>query len=151
MAIAFDEIKFRELILYIANECKSDPAFGMVKLNKLMFFSDFFAYAELGEPITGAEYIKLDHGPAPKLMLAIREDMQTQDEIAVSSEIRYGYRQDRIVARRVPKLSVFANEQRQVVDSVIAVFKDDNATQLSDLTHHFPGWLSAAPRGSDSV
>ena len=31
----FDEERFKELVIYIASQCKGDPAFGMVKLNKL--------------------------------------------------------------------------------------------------------------------
>ena len=54
----FNEGKFKELVLYIASRCERDPTFGAVKLNKELFFSDFWAYAEFGEPITGAEYIK---------------------------------------------------------------------------------------------
>ena len=38
-----------------------------------MFYSDFSAYVRWGTPITGAEYIRLDRGPAPKLMAPIRE------------------------------------------------------------------------------
>ena len=30
-----DEQKFKELVIYIATQCKRDLAFGMVKLNKL--------------------------------------------------------------------------------------------------------------------
>ena len=59
MFIPFNEQKFKELVIYIAGRCESDPYFGAVKLNKLLFFSDFFAYAKLGNPITGAEYMKL--------------------------------------------------------------------------------------------
>ena len=33
-----DEEKFRELVIYIAGQCETDPAFGAVKLNKLHVF-----------------------------------------------------------------------------------------------------------------
>ena len=60
----YDERKPGELIVLIASLSRDDPAFGDVKLNKLLFFSDFLAYTNLGQPITGAEYQKLDFGPA---------------------------------------------------------------------------------------
>lgn len=36
--------KLRELMLYLAIKCESDPRFGAVKLNKLMFVIDVSAY-----------------------------------------------------------------------------------------------------------
>ena len=60
----YNERKPGELIVLIASLSRDDPAFGDVKLNKLLFFSDFLAYTNLGHPTTGAEYQKLDFGPA---------------------------------------------------------------------------------------
>ena len=44
----FNEGKFRELILYVARRSEDDKYFGAVKLNKILYFSDFNAYRELG-------------------------------------------------------------------------------------------------------
>ena len=44
----YNERKFKELVLYVAHRCGLDPNFGAVKLNKELFFSDFWAYAEFG-------------------------------------------------------------------------------------------------------
>ncbi len=77
----FHESKFKELILHIASRCEYDPYFGAVKLNKTLFLSDMCAYLELGNAITGAEYIALEHGPGPKLMMPIRADMEQAREM----------------------------------------------------------------------
>ena len=111
-----------------------------------MFFADFFAYAQLGKAITGAEYIKLEYGPAPKWMLSIREDMEKLGQIRVARGSHFGHPQDRVVPRRAPHTSAFTEDELELVHRVIETFRSDNATQLSDLTHHFPGWQSAAPR-----
>ena len=51
--------KLRELILYICDKSKNHPKkLGMVKLNKILFFSDFTAYLRHGSSITGAKYFK---------------------------------------------------------------------------------------------
>ena len=73
-----DDEKFKELVLYIARKSECDPRFGATKLNKLLFFSDFLAFKRLGSPITGQTYFKLDHGPAPRRMLPLKERMQAQ-------------------------------------------------------------------------
>ena len=41
-----------------------------------LWWSDFLAYAETGEPITGLEYMRLGNGPVPKRLMPVREDMQ---------------------------------------------------------------------------
>ena len=56
-----DEEKLSELILYISQKCATDPKFGAVKLNKILYLSDFLAFGNWGEPITGVEYQHLSH------------------------------------------------------------------------------------------
>ena len=43
-----------ELILYVASKCTEDQLFGATKLNKILWRSDFRAYAKHGEPITAS-------------------------------------------------------------------------------------------------
>ncbi len=73
-----NEKRFGELLLYISKKCASDPKFGATKLNKILFYSDFLAYAQLGNSITGCEYQKLPHGPVPKRILAVRAALERQ-------------------------------------------------------------------------
>src|SRR5580704_16149661 len=74
--------RFKELVLYISQKCANDPKFDTLKLNKLMFFSDYWAYAMYGEPITGFEYVKLQKGPAPKKMPAMKQQMEAEKILA---------------------------------------------------------------------
>ena len=61
----FDPKRFESLVLHIAYRTKSDERFGRTKLAKALFYSDFTAYREVGEALTGAVYVKEDHGPFP--------------------------------------------------------------------------------------
>jgi len=61
----FHKDKLAELIVFFAEESKDDIQFGSVKLNKLLFLADFWAYGHLGQSITGATYVRQDHGPTP--------------------------------------------------------------------------------------
>ena len=143
----FNESKFRELVLYIASRCEGDPTFGMIKLNKELFFADFWAYAKYEKPITGAEYIKLQFGPAPRLMSPIREEMEKDGDIVIVHREQFvGYPQKRVVARREPDLSEFTGNEIALVNEVIGEFASDNAAELSDLSHQFPGWQMASDK-----
>ena len=64
-----DDDRFKELVLYVCEKCVADPRFGATKLNKILYFADFLAYAESGEPITGMEYRENLNGPARRRLL----------------------------------------------------------------------------------
>src|SRR5690348_3295402 len=73
--LPFDRKKFKELILHVTSQCVKDRYWNATKLNKVLFYADFLAFRDHGEPITGAEYFALENGPAPKALLPIREEM----------------------------------------------------------------------------
>ena len=136
--------KLRELILYICREAEGDSAFGSVKLNKILFFSDFEAYLEAGKPITGQEYQKLEQGPCPRIMLSLLETMQQQGELAIRREQYYGHTQKRPLALREPNLSGFTGDEIALVGSKIRRFWGMSATRISELSHEFIGWQLAS-------
>ena len=138
-SIVFDDGKFRELVLYIAQQCAPHPLFGATKLNKILFYSDFIAYARLGKPITGAEYVALEHGPSPKRLLPIREDMLMERDI----EIQLNGIQERVVALRDPNLERFSPDELGIVETVINALEFRDAESVSELSHHFLGWKAA--------
>ena len=142
----WDEIKFKELVLYIATRCEGDPAFGATKLNKELFFSDFLSYAIRGVPITGAEYIALPHGPAPKAMLAVTSAMEECGEAKTVTRWRFGLEQKRLVPLREPDLDRFSGTEIRLVDYVADALVNSNASELSDLSHRFSGWEIAGLR-----
>lgn len=141
--IQSDEQKFRELIIYVAFKCQSDPSFGAVKLNKILFHADFIAYGSFRKPITGMEYMKAEHGPAPRRLAPIRADMKQKEDIALVSISRYGLRHDRVVPLRDPDLSLFTGEEIALVDSIIQTCSAASATDLSEMTHSYRGWRMA--------
>jgi hypothetical protein len=140
----YNEPKFKELVLYISRRCEQDRAFGSVKLNKLLLFADFYAYAVTGKSITGAEYMKLERGPAPRYMSAVREEMEKAGDLVVIHREHFGYTQTRTIARREPDLSEFSGPEIAFVNRALEEFADENATDLSELSHKLPGWQMAA-------
>lgn len=144
-----DERKLQELILYVAAKCQRDPLFGAVKLNKILFLSDFLAYARLGAPITGVEYMKLPLGPAPKYLAPIREEMVRRGDIALEKRDVFSFPENpqvRIVPQRRANLSLFTAEEIAFVDSVLEACLGLTGHDLSETTHELPAWRVAANR-----
>ena len=139
--------RLAELILYIAEKCEHDPGFGAVKLNKILAFADFSSYFETGKPITGAEYMRLPQGPAPRRLLPIRGRLEDSHEIAVR-EVSVGkYQQQRIVPLRRPDLSIFTAPEIAAVDKIIDFVWNRTAAAVSEFSHGI-AWRVAANRES---
>src|SRR5687767_12600991 len=96
------EGKLEKLILYIAEACSDDLTFGAVKLNKILYRSEFTAYARCGEPITGLPYFRLPAGPAPQPLKRVRTRMERKHRIVVQPEPLGG---DMTRARVLPLVS----------------------------------------------
>lgn len=79
----FDQKRFEEVVLYIAERTKDDPDFGNTKMAKVLFYSDFEAFRELGESITGAEYQAWDHGPYPPKLQSARNMLKNSGRATV--------------------------------------------------------------------
>ncbi len=135
-----DDEKLRELILYLAHLSERDRNFGAVKLNKLLFYSDFLAYQKFGASITGQEYQALPQGPAPKRLKPIMERMRRSGVLKVEIQRRFRFSQHRPIALRPPELHKFSGHETDLVRDVVTRFWELNATQISDESHLFLGW-----------
>ena len=141
--IKYDKEKFAELIIYVAERCENHRLFGATKMNKILFFSDFIAFRELGSPITGAQYQALERGPAPVKLLPVRNALESKGQVAIQ---RIGG-QERIVPLRDPDLNGFSASEISIVDAVIDDLRGLSADEVSDLSHEFLGWEAAIAEG----
>jgi uncharacterized phage-associated protein len=139
-----DNRKFKELILYVCGKSACDPNFGATKLNKILFLADFWAYANFGNPITGVEYMRLPHGPAPRPLIPIRRQMENAGELAIQeTALDPEMKRKKPINLRAADLSVFDAEEIALVDKVIEVCQNASASGVSRYTHHWHGWIAA--------
>jgi hypothetical protein len=98
----YDERKFTEALLCVARALDDDPAGGAVKINKALFHADFGHMRAYGRPITGADYQKLEHGPAPRRLLPVRSRLIEAGEAELREEQYLGCTMRRLVACGMP-------------------------------------------------
>lgn len=138
--LPYDEEKLKELILYIADKAAHDPTFGDTKLNKVLFFADFFAYGFHGAPITGAEYQKLRFGPAPRKLLPARRALANEGAVEVITKGR-AFQATLTRAKRKANTRLFSTVQLDLVDEVFQMLEDDTAVAASEFSHDTSaGW-----------
>lgn len=135
-----------ELILHIAARSERDPHFNTVKLDKLLWWSDFLSYAEFGDPITGVEYQKLPRGPAPKKIEEIRDRLNDNDDIEFLLQPQ-SLGERRFKASRRANYDLFKARHIGLVDEIIDRFADFTAEQLSEASHG-KAWETASENDS---
>ncbi len=138
------DARMKELILYVASYCHKAGVLGnlgAVKLNKILFYSDFGAYLKLGQPITGHEYFALNFGPALKRMRPIQEEMTTSGDLRIEkADVGAGRSQHIFIPYRAPNLSMFSADEISLVDQCINRFILKSASDVSGESHELLGW-----------
>ena len=158
--------KFRELVVYVAERSADDPRFGAVKLNKILYYSDFGAYRLLGHSISGDDYQNLTEGPAPKHLLGARNSLLADNSVTMEAQPYFNKQQIRLKANRRPKEGVLSASETNIVDQVIDALWEYNGKQVTDLSHdefgwkmtelnenisYFTAWVSADPLTAEQI
>lgn len=146
---ALDRRKFEELILHISKQYVSDPLYGTTRLNKVLYFADFLAYAELGNPITGAEYIREKRGPVPR---PVRAPLLVLTQMKHAGRLRLNETPGQLLGKPItlvtpvplsePDLIVFTEDEMGLIDSIIEQFRGWRSGTISKYSHQFPQWHS---------
>ena len=93
----FKREKFENVVLYVLNNCAGKPNVGETVLYKLLYFLDFNYYELYEEQLTGATYIKLPHGPAPKEFKSIVNSMIKNKKLRRIKTKYHNYPQTRYI------------------------------------------------------
>ena len=131
----FDEQKYKELILYIAERTLNDSGFGATKMAKTLLKADFVSFALYGKPITGAKYQKIEHGPAAVQYLPILNKMIQRKEVAQAQKTIGGYSSTQIVALKKANISVFTKEEIALIDNIILEFSNLNTHGVKKIVY----------------
>lgn len=141
--------RLRELILYVSSKAEGMERFGLIKLNKIVWRSDFAAFAARGVPVTGRAYQRLRLGPAPVEMQPLLAEMQ-QDGLITVRMLSFGLDSDgkeivekRPVARAEPNLRWFSADDLTYVDQAISYYWRMTGAETSDDSHG-PAWKTRA-------
>lgn len=127
--------RLREMILFVAERCMAAPRFGAIKLNKILWRSDFDAFAARGVPVTGRPYQRLELGPAPVEMVPLRDEMLQQGLIATERVIIADVVEHRTIALAKPNLRHFSEDDLQFVVETILYYWNKTGTEASDDSH----------------
>lgn len=138
-----EQVKLRELILYIASKMEQDRHVGRgrIKLAKLLWRSDFAAFWKFGESITETRYHADEHGPAPVGELLAIRDLEAEGRLEWRNE--WDRQQIPVAVGRPPDMDVFTGQQVALIDTQLEQYRFVTGRAMRDEAHEFPGYVHA--------
>jgi hypothetical protein len=128
--------RLRQIILYVARECKDARYFGAIKLNKIIWKADFDAFAARKRPVTGREYRRQKFGPALREMLPVHREMLREGAIQVERrDFGDNIIEHRTIAIDQPNVDIFSREDLTFIDAAIRHYWDMTGMETSDESH----------------
>ena len=118
-------------------KCENPAILGSIKLNKVLWVSDLWAYVGRGQPITGEHYVKQQFGPVASTVGILRE-LQQENKIVVRRKIAHGNQKVDYIALKEPEgiSDLFTADEISLVDEAIQfVCLGHTAMDISDKTH----------------
>lgn len=143
----FESGKFKELVLLLAWKSKADPLISRVKLNKLLYRADFEAFRLLGKSITGARYIRGEHGPMAEQLPGAEIELGKSGLLSWRQEEVGPYAQKVPVALEVPDETQFSKAELAIVDAALAELAEHGGRAAREWSHkHSAGWRLVGDR-----
>jgi len=137
------QARYKELCLYIADACVSDPTFSKLKLLKILFYSDFESYGLYREPITGVPYKKMPYGPCPVDFERLQQEMVRDRLIRVHRQPVHDYERQRPLPLQDPTFQYLTARDLSVVHRWIQFFWNMSSRRVSEYSHGL-AWKVAA-------
>ena len=133
--------KFKAVAAYLTERSQHDDSFGSTKLVKLLYYADCAAYLHSGKPLTGSNYIHMDHGPYPEGWRSLVDQLEREEIVRVDvEEISGGYQRRRPLLGQKATTSALSDEDRAILDDQLRRFAEFNAHDIEEYSHDELGW-----------
>ena len=127
--------RLRNLLLYFIHEC--GDVFN-TKMNKLLFYADFYHYRQHGQAISGLSYRAIKYGPVPvhwDRAYSLFDDVR--QEIV---EFDTGITGTKLVSVSQPDLSLFSESEKDTLRKIAETFSQTTAKEISLVSHDEEAW-----------
>lgn len=147
MSSDVNERKIGNLVIFFVTNTENC---GIMKLCKLLYFSDFLHFRQTGKSITGYMYKAWDMGPVP---LAFYNEFKCDNKFLhkyVTWEIDTWEKGTITTFKPVKKLDprVFSEREMEIMTKIANEFRSHPAQALKDLTHKTLPYHNAYLQGS---
>ena len=138
----FQRERMRELILHLARPTQQSEWHQTQRLVNLVHIIDFTTYQRLGDPITGARYMKAPSGPVPVEISELKETMRQDGDIQNAWTHSENLPVEWLAANRQPNMKVFDEPELQVIIDVLIENTSRNDSNIAHQVRTTPGYLT---------
>lgn len=128
--------KFKNLVLYVLSHDAYREG-GIKKLNKLLYFIDFYFYREHEKLISGARYAKADMGPVVDQYRTVFGELERDGALKSFDGISYqSYK-----PIETADLSTFTSEEIDHIGKVLDKYGRLSGSDLEGISHQQQPWV----------
>lgn len=133
--------KLKEAIIFILENIPNKKTMGMKKLAKLLYFADFNNFKIKHESITNEEYLRWEHGPFPKSLYEVIEDLKLDKILSVTEQkandktVKYDFE----LLNKQP-IKDLSEEDKAQLRKTISKLGNLTAKELESLSHKDTPW-----------
>lgn len=136
-----NKLKYKNVILYLAEKIGARPNVGETVFYKLIYFTETLALSRNGKGITNESFYKMQYGPVPVSFSSVTQEMINANELDRVTGKYFTYMQTKYLPR-VESMGL-SDEEKRLIDEIIVILGDKTATELSDLSHKDRPWIDA--------
>ncbi len=132
--------KFSEMVVFFTE--KLEP--WKTKLNKLLFYADFYMHKQSGFSMSGVQYQAIPMGPVPKNFNSIYEYLSNNGEI----DIYYTHfanggtgEQFKPNPNKAFEKTLFSETELQLLESIAERFKTTSTNEIIEISHKEKAWI----------
>ena len=130
--------KFANIVLFYL---EANENIFKVKMNKLLYYTDFLHFKRFGQSISGYMYQAIQMGPVPYRYDAIYDLLTYENYIDfVFAEVS-STQVDKPVALKSYDKALFNPSELEVLDEIFKRFNKINTGELIELSHKEKGWI----------
>lgn len=128
--------KLKEALHYVISHCDDPARLGAIRLNKIMWFADCYAYRLNGASITADSYVKRKFGPVPRHVLAALRELQSDGKIAARETPYYNGTMRQFFSMQAVEHERLSEQDRDILASYSDIIcKNYSANEISNISH----------------
>jgi hypothetical protein len=139
----YDREKFKALVHYICWSVPDPKKLGAIKLNKILWATDFSHFYTTGESLTGERYLKRQFGPVPGGILQALRELELEGALSITEAPHFQYTQRQFTALKKPNTQFFTSAELAETDEMIKLITEAYTAKSVSQASHDHIWSAA--------
>ena len=129
--------KLKAALHYVIRQYSMKPEkLGKVKLHKILWYTDGYAFALRGAPVIGAKYVRAPYGPMASELDDVLGELSKEGKIFFRTVDFHGMEKHEFFSKKDPDTSLFSEKDLSLLKGTAdEICEGHTATSISEKTH----------------